>query len=184
MSHDVDWDCPAIGQSPSSLSPDRRGPGLHSETQRDRLEIDRFSTDARGARRRRSPTQYAVCSWHSGGAETSSRSRTRGAAANWQPKTPPRQRSRSPSRTARSRRSGLADRSHTVAARRHMSGRWNFARHSPEDIMSSVIGIAMAVPPRRAVRQNQRQTKYQPAPRGALSYPRCSREGFGGYSWV
>jgi len=31
---------------------------------------------------------------------------------------------------------------------------------------------------------NQDQTKYQPAPRGALSYSRCSREGFGGYSWV
>ena len=28
------------------------------------------------------------------------------------------------------------------------------------------------------------QTKDQPAPRGVLSYSRCSREGFGGYSWV
>ena len=32
--------------------------------------------------------------------------------------------------------------------------------------------------------KNQDQSKAQPAPRGALSYPRCSREGFGGYSWV
>jgi uncharacterized nucleotidyltransferase DUF6036 len=31
---------------------------------------------------------------------------------------------------------------------------------------------------------NQDQTNDQPAPRGALLYPRCSREGFGGYSWV
>ena len=31
---------------------------------------------------------------------------------------------------------------------------------------------------------SQYQTKNQPAPRGALSYSRCSREGFGGYSWV
>jgi len=32
--------------------------------------------------------------------------------------------------------------------------------------------------------ENQDQTKDQPAPRGALSYPRCSREGFGGCSRV
>ena len=31
---------------------------------------------------------------------------------------------------------------------------------------------------------NQDQIKDQPAPRGVLLYPRRSREGFGGYSWV
>ena len=30
----------------------------------------------------------------------------------------------------------------------------------------------------------QRQAKANAAPRGALLYPRRSREGFGGYSWV
>jgi hypothetical protein len=48
----------------------------------------------------------AVCSWHRDGIETSARSRTRGATGNWRSKAPPRQPSRSASRTARSRRSG------------------------------------------------------------------------------
>jgi hypothetical protein len=65
-----------------------------------------------------------------------------------------------------------------------MPGRWNFARHSPEDHHVVDNWDCYDRTSQRAVRQNQCQTKYQPAPRGALLYFRCSREGFGGYSWV
>jgi hypothetical protein len=50
--------------------------------------------------------------------------------------------------------------------------------------VSSVIRAATVEPSLTQIQQNQTQTKYQPAPRGALSYSRRSREEFGGYSWV
>jgi hypothetical protein len=90
----------------------RRSPGRSEATLRDCLEIDRFSTDvielAVGGVQR----SARVCSWHSYGVEASARSCTRGDCQ-LAAEGAARQRSRSASRTARSQRSGPADRSHT-----------------------------------------------------------------------
>jgi hypothetical protein len=57
--------------------------------------------------------------------------------ANWQPKPPPTQRWRSASRTARSRRSGPADRSYLLAACGDVAGRWTSPGIRQEQVHSS-----------------------------------------------
>ena len=97
---------------------------------------DRFSTDACRARRRRVTEIGRDRSRRSDGTDASTRSRTgRRPTANWQPKAPPTQQWRSASRTARSRRSGPADRSHICRNQapqvRVAELRFAFARRRP-----------------------------------------------------